>query len=210
MRQRRERGHAGDPPAGRGGRGCRQRRIVEPRRPAQDEAEHVCDFGGQLQPSRGDQVEPALVLAHDAGQAGMAQALLHGPESAAPGPDEDQAGGIETDAGQRRRVKITSRRDPQYRADTARQHGGGEQRRGGTVLDGGATSEQLVHGAKGETLAGQMRVKLGNAERQARGHRIGAGPAFQRRDLRAQGRHSLRPHRLHPSLLSSYTDLNVS
>ncbi len=138
---------------------------MEPRRPAQDEAEHVCDFGGQLQPSRADEVEPALVLAHDAGQAGMPQALLHGPENAVPGPDKDQAGGIEANASQRRRVKVASRRDPQHRAGAARQHGSGEQRRGGAMLDGRAAGEQLVHGAQGETLAGQMCVQLQNAER---------------------------------------------
>jgi len=44
------------------------------------------------------------VLAHHAGQAGMAQALLHGPEGTTSRPDKDHAGGIKTGAGQRRRV----------------------------------------------------------------------------------------------------------
>jgi len=68
------------------------------------------------------------------------------------------------------------------------------------MLNGRAAGEHLVNGAQGETLAGQMRVYLRDAERQARGHRIGAEPAFERRDLRAQGRNGLRLHRPHPSL----------
>jgi len=44
------------------------------------------------------------MLAYHAGQARMAQALLHGPEGAVPGLDENHAGGIETRAGQRRRI----------------------------------------------------------------------------------------------------------
>ncbi len=164
------------------------------------------------------------MLADHAGQARVAQALLHGPQGAVPGLHEDQAGGIEAGAGQGRRIKITSRRDPQRRGGTAGQHAGGEQRRGGTagqhaggeqrrggaMLDGGAAGKQLVHGAEGKTLAGQVRIQLQQAEWQTRRRWIGAGPALKRRNPRAQGRNDLRLYRLHLSLLSSYTTSNVS
>ena len=78
------------------------------------------------------------------------------------------------------------------------------------MLHGRAAGEQLVHRAQGEALARQVRVQLGQAEWQARGRRVGSGPALKRRDLRAQARHDLRPHGPHASLPSSHTDLNVS
>ena len=105
------------------------------------------------------------MLANHAGQAGMAQALLGGPQRAVPGLHEDQAGRIEAGAGQSRRVEITSRRDPQHRAGAAGQHGSGEQRRGGAVLHGRAAGEQLVHRAQGKAAARQVRVQLGQAKR---------------------------------------------
>jgi len=73
----------------------------------------------------------------------MAQALLHGPQRAVPGRDEDHAGGVEARTGQRRRVQVAAGRDPQHRPGTAGQDAGDEQRRGGAVLDGGAAREQL-------------------------------------------------------------------
>jgi len=116
----------------------------------------------------------------------MAQALLGGPQRTVPGRDEDQAGGIKAGAGQGGRVQVAVGRDPQHRARAAGQHGCGEQRRGGAMLDSRATGKQLVHRAQGETTARQVRVQLGQAERQVRGRRLGAGSAFERRDLRAQ------------------------
>jgi len=123
--------------------------------------------------------------------------------------DKDHAGGIETGAGQRRRVEVAAGRDPQHRADTAGQHSRGEQRRGGAVLDSGTAGKQLVHRAEGETLAGQMRVQLWKAERQARRERSGAGPTLKRRDLHTQGRNVLRPHRPRSSLIPSHNLENL-
>jgi len=117
----------------------------------------------------------------------MAQALLHGPQSVVSSVDEDHAGGIEAGASQCRRIQVPSSRDPQHRAGTAGQHPSSKQRRGGTMLNGGATSKQFVHRTQGKTLAGQTNVQLRNTERQAGGRRSGTGSALQRRELRAQG-----------------------
>lgn len=138
---------AGDPPAGRSGGGCIQRRVIEVARPAQDETEHVGGLGRQLQPPRGGKVEPSLVLADHAGKPGVAQALLHGPQGVLPGLDEDDAARVEAGAGQGRRVKVASGQDPHHRARLAGQHPSGEQCRGGAVLDDGTACEHLVHRA---------------------------------------------------------------
>ena len=108
---------------------------------------------------------------------------------------EHQAGRIKAGAGQRGRVQVAVGRDPRHRAGAAGQHGSGEQRRGGAVLDRGAAGEQLVHRAEGEAAAGQALVQRRQAERQARGRQAGARSALKRRDLRAQGRDGVQLHR---------------
>jgi len=77
------------------------------------------------------------------------------------------------------------------------------------MLDGGAICKQLVHRAQAKTLARQARVQLWNAKRQTRGRRSSAGSALQARNLHAQGRDSLRLHKLNSYLSLVMTRENV-
>jgi hypothetical protein len=64
-----------DTPAGMGGDGRTHRRIARAARPAQQDCRNAGDLGGMLQAARGGRLQPGD-LAHDAGEAAMAQAFL--------------------------------------------------------------------------------------------------------------------------------------
>ena len=178
MRHRRPGGQSRDAPAGDGGDRGGQRRIPGVSAAAERESRHACAFGGKLQAAGGGGIKPPH-LADDAGEAAMAQPLLHGEEHAAGGIDEQYAVGDEADLGQGGREEIGALGDPEDRPVETREDARNHEPGGSRVFQGWAGVGEFMQGAKAQAAFRQVVVDGVDAEGQRGAGGFGRRPSLQ-------------------------------
>ena len=122
-------------------------------------------LGGELQPARSGQADPAGELGDDAGETAMTQPVLHDEERlAAAGLGVDDTVRMQAGGGEARGEDVALLDHPEHLAVDAREDAGGEHGGGSAVLDVGAGAGDLVQRAAGKAAAGQSGVEVGHAE----------------------------------------------
>lgn len=157
MGQRRRGGLGGDPPSCDRRAGRHQIRIVEHTAAPQQGGHRAGVLGGQLQPPRRDEGQPPGQLPHHGGEAGMREPFLHRREHLIPGFGEQDAGGMQADAGEAGGEQIRPLLHPQHGPFHPGQHAAKEQGRGGAMLGIRAGARDLMQGAE-QQAAGEDAV----------------------------------------------------
>ena len=141
--------HADAPAAGRDG-WREQRGIVEIPAAPYEEADGAGRFGGELQPARCVQPEPAVDLADHPEHSGKAQRLFHHVEHGVAAFDQDQPVRVQTDGRQGRGEQVVPAHGPEYLTLGICQQAADEQAGQGAMLAVGTLSEYLMERASGQ------------------------------------------------------------
>ena len=118
-----------------------------------------------MQAAGGDGIQPPH-LADDAGEAAMAQPLLHGEQHGARCLDEQHTIEVEADMGQGGREEIGAFRSPQHRAFEPREDAGDHEPGGGRVFQRRAGIGEFMQASEAQATFRQMTVDGVYAERQ--------------------------------------------
>ena len=162
-------------------------------------------FRGELEAAGGGEADAAGDLGGDAGQAAVAEAVLHDQQRVVPaGLGIDHAIRMEACGGEAGGEQVGLLEHPEDLALDAGEDAGDEHGGGSPVLDVRATAGDLVQGTHREAAARQSGVEIGHAERQrwpfgrrcavplqARHHVAQIGEADGRLRIGANGMHGL-------------------
>lgn len=172
-----------DAPAAMGGYGSPHGGVARAARPAQQKGRNTGALGGMLKAARGRRLQPAD-LAHDAGEAAMAQAFLQHQRHRQRRLHMQHTVRVQAGAGQGRGVEISLFHGPEDGPRETRQNTGRHQPGGAALRFASPGIGHFMQAAEAQPAARQMAVHHVDTERQNGVRSLRAGMAFQPGDFR--------------------------